>query len=110
MQKLKTTILMLLTIFVIASCEPSKSDDEFNEPLKKGSVVIELSTTKLNDKNDVLKIYYTVYNKYGNKFTEYVICDTIPSLGTVTENAYDKDDNEIKVNIPKEYEFFVTLK
>jgi len=92
---------------LICSCDDN--DDKAKEVDKKGSIEVSLSTNHIDSLKDLVITHYTVWRK-GVMVREFSVKDTIPSLGlTTTEGENDNGDTKNMV-IPKDYDFFVTVK
>lgn len=99
-------IAFILCLF-ISSCDDDSG--KAKEVDKKGSIEVTLSTNHLDSLKDLVTTHYTVWRK-GVMVREFDVKDTIPSLGvTSTKGENDNGDTKNMV-IPKDYDFFVTVK
>jgi len=97
----------VLLCLLITSC--SDDDDKAKEVDKKGAIEVTLSTTHIDSLKDLVTTHYIVWRK-GITVREFDVKDTIPSLGvTTTEGENDNGDTKNMV-VPKDYDFFVTIK
>ncbi|OCX51543.1 hypothetical protein BEL04_16085 [Mucilaginibacter sp. PPCGB 2223] len=93
---------------LLAACN-NDDDGKAKEIDKKGSIAITLSTAHIDSLRDEVVTHYQVWRK-GVVIKEYDKRDTIQSLGTgVTEGEDDNGDTKT-MNVPKDYDFFVTVK
>lgn len=76
---------------------------------KEGSISVVVSTKHLNDSFDVMSVTTETFKK-NKSVSVKVTYDTIPTLGKFKTEAEDSLGNVKEVTIPKEYEFYVTLK
>lgn len=102
---MKKAILMLSLIaglFLVVSCG---NDDKVKDIEKDGAIAITFSSAHLDKDHDVITSKYEVWksNQMINTFFRY---DTVPALGKM--DTEDEDGNV--VSVPKEYEFYITLK
>lgn len=111
---MKRQLLTLVPASLIASCILSLTacggtaeiDDRANKVLTKdGSVEVILHTEKLPDGRQLMKNEYVIWYK-GNQFKTFVHADTLPDLGTMLSETADGKS----AAVPKEYEFYVTIK
>lgn len=97
-------ISSLISTILISSCEERKPEqiDKF------GSVEIKISTKALPDGKSVLITDKSVWvgGKIVGGSTNY---DTLPSLGKKKEKYYDNNGNESDIEIPKEYNIYITF-
>ncbi len=101
-------IIGLLTSF-LTSCG-NDNEDKVKSINKDGAISVQLSVKHLADK-DVLISEYEIWNK-NNLVKKYAIYDTVPNLGMVKSeiDSTDANENAVSVMVPKDYEFYVTLK
>ncbi|MDP4267417.1 MAG: hypothetical protein Q8880_08280 [Bacteroidota bacterium] len=115
MYKLLFTIAVLI---FLSSCSSDEAPIKVKTIDKTGSVEMKLEVKHLKDK-DLLCINYYVW--YNNKIVKIrKVYDTVPQLPltttviseTVKNNEDEEEETEISktVSIPKNYQFFVTLK
>ncbi|MES2279204.1 MAG: hypothetical protein V4592_24445 [Bacteroidota bacterium] len=104
---------ILLPIAFIAALFLTACDDDNNDKAKEvnknGSIEVTLHTKHLDSLKDLMTTHYVVWNK-GTKVKEFDVNDTIPSLGHVKTEAENDNGDTQSVNIPKDYDFFVTIK
>ena len=109
MKKIYLLLALLGVVATITIFGCDQKEDVTNSINKEGSVTVVLSTSHLNDSFDLVTTKIEVY-KANVKVRDYVTIDTVPSLGKIKTEAEDNDGNTKEVIVPKEYEFFVTLK
>ncbi|MFN0201858.1 MAG: hypothetical protein ACKVTZ_10070 [Bacteroidia bacterium] len=111
---MKQTITLLflgisLSLFT-TSCNESNNDDTSTfEVNQKGSVQIELTTKHIDKEKDVLITARKIWREGVNIKTD-TLRDTIPALGETKEWGEDAEGNEKELTVPRDYEFFVTVK
>ena len=106
MRKIVTLTVILIALF--ASCS-DKKEDVVKQPSKDGSV--EVIMTTIHAKGfDILNSNYKIWVK-GTLTKTICVVDTLPSLGvTSQEVSEDEDGNAKYANIPRDYEFYITVK
>lgn len=88
----------------------SCSDDKPVTELKKDqSIEIVFDTKSLSDTAVLLTTKKNIYLK-GILIKSIMNTDTLPFPGMKTETIEDDNGNEKSVTMPKEYEFFITVK
>jgi len=98
----------LALVLLISACDDN-TDDQAKTVDKGGSIEVSLNTKHLDSLNDVVTTHYIVWRR-GARIKEFDKKDTIPSLGNfITEGENDNGDTQ-KLNVRKEYEFYVTVK
>jgi hypothetical protein len=98
--------LLLMMVLTIASC--SDKETAVTNLKKEKTIEVTFQTQRLGDTTVLLLTYQHVYLK-GNLVKTMVKRDTLPSPGDSIQNL-EVDGNEKTVRMPKEYEFFVTVK
>jgi len=104
---MKQLIIPILLVICIVSC--SEKEPGISGLNKAHSIEVSLATKKLNDTAEVLITQQNVYVK-GRLVKSILRSDTIPALGDSLQNVEEDNGYEHAVMIPKEYEFFVTVK
>jgi len=103
---MKNFTFILFIVFAMSSCS---SKEPVVANLKKDKAIeITFETRKLGDSAVLLLTYQNVYLR-GNLIKTIVKKDTLPSPGDSIQTV-EVDGNEKTVRLPKEYEFFVTVK
>ena len=99
--------LVLISI-AIAACGEKRNEDIVKEPNKEGS--IETVVSVKHDKGfDILTTTHKVWVK--NKLDKVLIkVDTLTSLGTTLAEGEDENGHTQKAMVPKDYEFYITVK
>ena len=103
---MKYLFFLFFATFLISACST-------NEPpvatLKKDKTIeVTFETQKLGDSAVLLLTHQNVYVK-GNLIKTQIKRDTLPALGDSLQTV-EENDVEKTVKLPKEYEFFVTVK
>lgn len=96
---------------LISACNDDQSNEDQSKTVdKNGSVEVSLSTKHLDSLKDLLTTHYTIWRK-GVMVKQYDKTDTLPSLGKMLpENDDNNSNNSFAQLIPRDYEFFVTIK
>jgi hypothetical protein len=103
--------VLLYSAFVLSLFLAACNDDDSKATVldTKGSVAVTLSTQHLDSLKDLMTTHYVVW-KQGAIVKEFDVKDTIPTLGfTATEGENDNGDTKTML-IPKDYDFFITVK
>ena len=105
---MKHLMLMLCSgLLLLASCD--EGGGEVKDLDKTHSVEVKLSTKRLDDQNTLLITIENVYK--DNRIIKTITrVDTVPSLSDSLQYMQDDEGYEKMALIPKEYEFFVTVK
>jgi len=103
---MKPLLFAFITAFIIASC--SDKEPAVAGLQKNHSIEVSLETKRLGDTAVLLFTKQNVYLK-GKLVRTILKTDTLPSPGD-TIQTIETDDTEHTVRVPKEYEFFVTVK
>jgi len=106
-EPMKKIITLLVASVLLFSCDDSK-EDVVKEPNKDGGIEASL-TTKHEQGYDILTTQYKVWVK-GKVEKTIIKTDTLPSLGMTHEEGEDHDGNTQELEVPKDYEFFITVK
>jgi len=99
---------MLIAGIALMSCEPQQNEDVVKQPNHDGSVETVLSVTHERD-FDLLTTKHTIWVK-GIAVKTIIKNDTLENLGSTTQEAEDNNGNTKTVAIPKDYEFYITVK
>ncbi len=103
---MRKLLFALATSFLIASC--SDKEPAIAGLQKNHSIEVSLETKKLGDTAVLLITTQNVYLK-GKLVKTILKTDTLPSPGDTIQTV-EKDDSMQTLRVPKEYEFFVTVK
>ncbi len=99
-------LLLILTIFL--ACGQKKNEDIVKEPNKEGSIETVVSV-RHEDGFDILTTTHKIWVK--NQLDKTLVkIDTLTSLGTTLSEGEDEHGNAQKALIPKDYEFYITVK
>lgn len=104
----KITLLINLCLFsiLISGCSDDKPVTELT---KDQSIEISFETKSLSDTAILLTTKKNIYLK-GTLAKSILNTDTLPFPGMKMETIEDEDENSKIVRMPKEYEFFITVK
>lgn len=104
MKKLLSALLLISLFF---SCK-EKNEDIVSEPNKEGSIETVVSV-KHEEGFDILTTTHKVWVK--NQLDKTLVkVDTLKSLGLTTVEGEDSNGNTEKVQVKKDYEFYITVK
>ncbi len=106
MKSISLLSLLLISSFLISSCSDDKPVTELT---KDQSIEITFNTKSLSDTAVLLTTNKNIYLK-GSLLKSIITTDTLPFPGMKTEEIEDDNGNTKNVTIPKEYEFFITVK
>jgi hypothetical protein len=99
--------LIYLIPFLLFSCK-EENEDVVQNLDKAGSIEV-VVTTEHKTGFDVMTTVQRIWVKNQLIKTFYRV-DTIPSLGFAAEYGTDSNGDEKLVTLPKDYEFFITVK
>ncbi len=104
---MKTSLLILFLAVFLSSCG-QKNEDIVKEPNKEGSIETVVSVRHEKD-FDILTTTHKVWVK--NQLDKTLIkIDTLTSLGTTLAKGEDENGNTEQAVVPKDYEFYITVK
>lgn len=106
MKNIAVISAFLMCSFIFASCSDDKPVTELT---KDQSIEIAFDTKSLSDTAVLLTTKKNIYLK-GVMIKSIVTTDTLPFPGMKTEEIEDDNGNTKNVTMPKEYEFFITVK
>ena len=98
-----------LVVLGVAFSACSSNEAPVTQLNKDHSIETTLETKNIKDSIVVLVSTQHVYLN-GNQIKTIIHSDTIPFPGNKTETIEDDNGNEKSIVMPKEYEFFVTVK
>lgn len=101
-------ILIFAAIVVNFAACTTENEDVVKAPQKDGAVETTL-TTKHFTGYDILYTEHKIWVKNQLKKT-ISTADTLQSLGTTKEEGEDNDGNTKDIIVPKDYEFYITVK
>ena len=104
---MKPSLFILFAAVYFSSCK-QKNEDIVKEPNKEGSIETVVSV-KHEEGFDILTTTHKIWVK--NKLDKTLIkVDTLTSLGTTLAEGEDDKGNAQKALVPKDYEFYITVK
>lgn len=103
---MKTFFFFLAFFLIFFSCE--KKEPAVTGLQKDHSVEVSLETKRLGDTAVIMSTRQQVYVK-GTLVKTIFRTDTLPAAGDTLQTV-ENDDSTYQVRVPKEYEFFVTVK
>ncbi|NVO02543.1 MAG: hypothetical protein HXX09_07540 [Bacteroidetes bacterium] len=106
MNNLKILVL-ITTVLLLSSC--NSDEDKVKEISKEGSIETVISVEHLDSIHDILLTTNKVWIK-GNEYKSIVHSDTIPFLGTTSQEAENSDGATQNVYLKKDYEVYITVK
>ncbi|GAT63481.1 hypothetical protein [Paludibacter jiangxiensis] len=113
-KNLRLTLILggAIVIIVILLVILMSGDDK--EPAVKNldkthAIAVTYETKQLSDSTVLLIENQNIYIK-GKLIKSIARMDTLPALGDSIQAVEDNDDSQTMARIPKEYEFFVTIK
>jgi len=95
-------VLIGIAMVVFIYLYINKGKTKLSDLQTDNSVVITYSTQKNDDTSYLIQTHKTIFYK-GAKLKEVVDTDTVPNPGS-------KMDENTGIYMPKEYEFFITIK
>lgn len=98
---------MLMAGIALMSCE-NQNEDVVKAPNKDGSIETVITVTHEKD-FDLLTTTHKVWVK-GSLDKHIVKIDTLKNLGSTTQEGEDSDGNTKNISVPKDYEFYITVK
>lgn len=105
---MKNILFLLLVLFIFSACGGKKNEDIVKEPNKEGSIETVVNVEH-GDGFDILTTTHKIWVK--NKLDKTLIkIDTLTSLGTTLAEGEDEHGNAQKALVPKDYEFYITVK
>ena len=104
---MKKYLLVLFSAFYITSC--SDKEPAVTSVKRDKAIEVTFETQKLGDTAVVLLTHQNVYVK-GNLIRSQIKRDTLPALGDSIQTVGEDEADQKAVKMPKEYEFFVTVK
>jgi hypothetical protein len=106
MKNITVISALLMGSFLMASCSDDKPVTELT---KDQSIEVVFDTKSLSDTAVVLTTKKNIYLK-GTMIKSIITTDTLPFPGMKTEEVEDDNGETKNVTMPKEYEFFITVK
>lgn len=100
--------LLLLLPVAFASCK-EENEDLTQEPGKDGSVETAVAIQHLDSTRDLLVTTHKVWVK-GSIVRQVSYTDTLPSLGMTRQEGENGDGEQASIEVPKEYEVYITVK
>jgi hypothetical protein len=103
---MKLLLLFSITVFILASC--AEKEPAIAALQKNHSIEVSMETKRMGDTAVVLFTKQNVYIK-GVLVKTILKTDTLPSPGDTIQTV-ESGDTVKNVRVPKEFEFFVTVK
>lgn len=100
--------LVTLASFSLTSCS-DKKEDETDTVNRAGAIETSVSVQHADSAHDVVLTTHKVWVNFS-EYKTVVHADTVPALGMITTDAENSDGETKKVNVPKDYEIFITVK
>ncbi len=101
----KFFLILSITLF-IGAC--GKKEPAVTSVKRDKAIEVTFETQRLGDTAVLLLTHQNVYVK-GNLIKSQIKRDTLPALGDSIQTV-GEDEDQKTVRLPKEYEFFVTVK
>jgi len=103
-----TRYLFFATLLGLASCSDDK-EDLTNKVNKDVAIETSVTVQHADSTHDVIK---TVHKVWTNSlvFKTVVHLDTIPALGMENAEGENANGDTTKVQVPKDYEIYITVK
>ena len=113
-KNLRLTLILGGTIVIIVILLVILMSGDDKEPAVKNldkthAIAVTYETKQLSDSTVLLIENQNIYVK-GKLIKSIARMDTLPALGDSIQAVEDNDDSQTMARIPKEYEFFVTIK
>jgi hypothetical protein len=113
-KNLRLTLILGGAIVIIVILLAILMSDDDKEPAVKNldkthAIAVTYETKTLSDSTVLLIENQNIYVK-GKLIKSIARMDTLPALGDSIQAVEDNDDLQTMARIPKEYEFFVTIK
>jgi hypothetical protein len=99
----------LLSALVLLSCQQQNDEDKVKEVDKDGAVEMKVEINHLDSARDVMKTEKIFWVK-GQQEKTIIDLDTVPALGTTTENFKASSGEDTTATIQKNYKIFITVK
>lgn len=106
--------LVLLALVAIAACVIAFSSCEQKDDLTStvdhsGSIETSITVEHADSKHDVVLTTHKVWSN-GKVYATIVHRDTVPGLGLIRTEGEDSSGNTRTVEVPKDYQVFITMK
>lgn len=101
-------LIACIAIIGFTACEPVEKEDVVKSPGKDGSIETVLTVTHENG-FDLLTTTHKVWYK-GMLDKSIVKHDTLRNLGFTVQEGENSDGETKHVSVPKDYEFYITVK
>lgn len=105
-------LLLVIILLLLASCKNNTApqpEDEVKTVDHHGAIETEVAVTHLNPQTDLLTTTHKVW-AFDSLLHTYVTIDTIPALGSMYTVAEAADSSQKIVEVPREYEVYLTVK
>ncbi|HXB93181.1 MAG TPA: hypothetical protein VNU72_12870 [Puia sp.] len=101
-------VIGCISLTVLASCSDDKQDVT-QEVNKSGSIETAVSVQHVDSAHDVVVTSHKVWVRDA-VFKSILHYDTVPSLGIENTEAENADGDKKNIQVPKDYEIFITVK
>jgi len=103
-----TKFCLLVSLLGLASCSDDK-EDVTNRVNKEGAVETSVTVQHADSTHDVIK---TIHKIWANsvEYKTVIHLDTIPALGVENTEGENANGDTKKVQVPKDYEIYITVK
>jgi hypothetical protein len=101
--------LFVIALFILSLISCSKKEPNLSTLKKAHSIEVTFETKQMGDTSVLLTTRQNVYLK-GSLVKSMIKTDTLPYPGDSIQTIQLENSTTNKVKIPKEYEFFVTVK
>jgi len=92
----------------LASCN-DKKEDETNTVNRAGAIETSVTVQHADSTHDVVLTTHKIWVNF-NEYKTVVHQDTVPALGIVETEGENADGDTKKVQVPKDYEIYITVK
>jgi hypothetical protein len=109
MLSIKRWLAFIILPIAIASCDDEKNEDVTVSVNKNGSIETVVHINHLDSSRDELVTTHQVWVKQ-NLYKSVEYRDTLPNLGVQNTEAENEDGDTKRVEVPKDYEIYITVK
>jgi hypothetical protein len=105
----KWALWLCAAMLCATACKRERNEDVTETVDRQGAVESALQVQHIDSTHDVLITTHRVW-KNNNEVKTIVYTDTLPSLGQHTTEAENEEGETRQVQVPKEYQLFITVK